>query len=40
MFHFGYGRDKVLFQVLNSDTEAEDFNGFPAQEKDKESELE
>lgn len=40
MFHFGYGRDKVIFQLLNSDTEEEDFNGFLAQEKGKESELE
>lgn len=40
MFHFGFGRDKVIFQQLNSDTHEEDFIGFLAQEKGRESELE
>lgn len=32
--------DEVVIQLFNSDTEDEEFDGFPAQEEDKNSELE
>lgn len=32
--------DKVIIQLFNSETENEDFDGFPAQEEDEDSELE